>query len=88
MHDLVFDTAGTANSPELAENLANADRYLARFKGKRVPHCIAGVHDQGHSGTSFDDLTPTDNSVLCSVARGDSADVDAAAQAAMRAFRS
>ena len=75
-----------ATNPKLAENLAKADKYLARFRGKRLPHFIAGKHEAGHSGRSFDNLTPVDNSTLCEVARGDAADIDAAAQAAKRAF--
>jgi len=75
-----------AANPKLAENLAKADKYLARFRGKCLPHFVAGEHDPGRSGQGFEDLTPVDNSTLCEVARGNAADIDAAAQAAKRAF--
>ncbi|PWT76518.1 MAG: 5-carboxymethyl-2-hydroxymuconate semialdehyde dehydrogenase, partial [Proteobacteria bacterium] len=75
-----------ANNPKLADNLAKADTLLARFKSKRLPHFIAGQADDGRSAQSFDNLSPLDNTVLCNVARGNGADVDAAAQAARRAF--
>ena len=51
-----------AANPKLAENLAKADKYLARFRGKRLPHFIAGAQDLGRSGQSFENLTPVDNS--------------------------
>jgi len=76
----------TANPSKLPDNLKKADEYLARFRGKRLPHFIDGRHDDGRSGTAFDNLTPIDNSRICEVARGGAADIDAAAQAAKRAF--
>ena len=76
----------TANPSKLSDNLKKADDYLARFRGKRLPHFIDGHHDDGRSGTAFDNLTPIDNSRICEVARGGAADIDAAAQAAKRAF--
>jgi len=75
-----------AANPKLAENLAKADKYLARFRGNCLPHFVAGRHEPGHSGQSFENLTPVDNSTLCEVARGNAADIDAAARAAKRAF--
>ena len=76
----------TANPSKLSDNLKKADDYLARFRGKRLPHFIDGHHDDGRSGTAFDNLTPIDNSRICEVARGGDGDIDAAAQAAKRAF--
>ena len=73
-------------SPKLAENLAKAGKVLARFEGGRLPHFISGKADEGRSRERFDNLSPIDNSVLCTVALGNAADVDAAAQAAKRAF--
>ena len=75
-----------AINSKLAENLVKAEAYLARFRGKRLPHFIAGRHDDGRSGAAFENLTPVDNSRLCDVARGSAADIDAAAQAAKQAF--
>jgi 5-carboxymethyl-2-hydroxymuconic-semialdehyde dehydrogenase len=80
------DPKATAAGSKLAENLAKAERYLARFRGKRVPHFIDGKPDDGRSAAQFENLAPTDNSTLCQVARGNAADVDAAATAARRAF--
>ena len=76
----------TADPSKLSDNLKKADEYLARFRGKRLPHFIDGHHDDGCSGTAFDNLTPIDNSRICEVARGGAADIDVAAQAAKRAF--
>jgi 5-carboxymethyl-2-hydroxymuconic-semialdehyde dehydrogenase len=76
----------TAINSKLGENLAKAEAYLARFRGKRLPHFIAGRHDDGRSGTAFENLTPIDNSTICEVAQGNAADIDAAVQAAKRAF--
>jgi 5-carboxymethyl-2-hydroxymuconic-semialdehyde dehydrogenase len=75
-----------AINSKLAENLVKAEEYLARFRSKRLPHFIAGRHDDGRSGAAFENLTPVDNSRLCDVARGSAADIHAAAQAAKRAF--
>ena len=80
------DAKAATVSPKLAENLAKAERYLSRFLGQRVPHFIDGKQDGGRSGAAFENLTPTDNSKLCEVARGSAADIDAAAAAAKRAF--
>jgi 5-carboxymethyl-2-hydroxymuconic-semialdehyde dehydrogenase len=76
----------TANASKLPDNLKKAEEYLARFRAKRLPHFIDGHQDEGRSGTGFDNLTPIDNSRICEVARGSAADIDAAAQAAKRAF--
>ena len=76
----------TANPSKLSDNLKKADQHLARFRGKRLPHFIDGHHDDGRSGTAFDNLTPIDNARICEVARGGAAEIDAAVQAAKRAF--
>src|SRR5262245_18726292 len=67
-------------------NLGKAEGYLAQFKRGAVRHFIAGEAVAGHSGKTFDTLSPVDNSVLAKVAAGDAADIDAAAKAAMAAF--
>ena len=69
----------------LEANLAAAQRALARFVEKPVPHHIGGQPDLGN-GTTFDNLAPADNTTLCAVARGDADDIDRAALAARAAF--
>lgn len=70
----------------LAQNLVKAERHLERFRAGVLGHFINGRVDVGRSGKSFDNLTPVDNSVLCRVAAGSAADIDAAAVAARAAF--
>jgi 5-carboxymethyl-2-hydroxymuconic-semialdehyde dehydrogenase len=72
-------------SNALAGNLARAERCLARFRAGTVTHLIAGVPEAGN-GSTFDNLDPTDNGILCRVAAGDAADIDRAARAATEAF--
>ena len=73
-------------NPKLAENIARAERHLARFRGQVLPHFIAGKHHAGLSGKTFDNLSPVDNSVLCKVAAGGAEEIDLAAKAAQAAF--
>jgi len=58
----------TNTSPEMTRNLALAETHLARFRAATVPHTIAGR--QQLSEATFDNLLPTDNTVLSRVARG------------------
>jgi 5-carboxymethyl-2-hydroxymuconic-semialdehyde dehydrogenase len=74
-----------ASTDALAANLAAADRLLARFRSAVVPHFIDGRPDPGN-GRSFDNLDPSDNTVLCQVAAGGTGEVDRAARAAAAAF--
>ena len=69
---------------QLTANLRKADSFLRPFKAATVPHLIAGERVQ--SAESFDDLDPTDNSVICRVASGTAADIHRAARAAESAF--
>jgi len=68
------------------ENMRLADGLLAQFRDKPLPHFIDGKHDNGRSGATFTNATPTDNAVIGEVASGNAADVDAAANAAHAAF--
>lgn len=68
----------------LADNLRKVSAYLQPFKDGSVPHLIAGERVVGSD--LFDDLDPTDNSVICKVASGASSDIDRAARAAEAAF--
>jgi 5-carboxymethyl-2-hydroxymuconic-semialdehyde dehydrogenase len=70
----------------LEKTIARAESFLKRFRDKPVAHLIDGRQDAGN-GTTFETLSPIDNSVLAKVARGDASDIDRAAKAAMKAFR-
>lgn len=76
------DSTGT-----LQANLSKASAYLQRFRDAPLGHFIAGKVVAGHSGKTFDNITPVDGRVLGQVAAGDAQDVDAAASAAQAAFR-
>lgn len=66
--------------------IAKANGYLDRFRAGTVTHLIDGKPDSGGTGT-FETLSPVDNAVLANVARGGAAEIDRAAKAAMKAFR-
>lgn len=69
----------------LTDNLRKAAQALARFKTDVVPHRIAG--EAVTSNDSFENLDPSDNSVICRVASGGAAEIDKAARAAEAAFK-
>jgi 5-carboxymethyl-2-hydroxymuconic-semialdehyde dehydrogenase len=73
-------------SDALAQNLAKAAPLLARFRGGTLGHFIDGRHVPGASRETFDDVSPVDGTLLCTVAAGGSEDVAAAAAAAQAAF--
>lgn len=66
--------------------IAKAEKHLVRFRTATVPHLIDGKSDVG-GGDTFETLSPVDNSVLANVARGHADEIDRAAKAAMKAFR-
>ncbi len=69
---------------ELQTNLSKLDSYLARFRKTGILNLING---QDHAGENrFETRSPTDDSLICTVAKGTAADIDAAAQAAKAAF--
>ncbi|GAB5448131.1 5-carboxymethyl-2-hydroxymuconate semialdehyde dehydrogenase [Gymnodinialimonas sp.] len=70
---------------KLDENLAKLDGYLARFRDTGILNRIAGADVAGAGGV-FQTISPIDKSVICDVAHGAAADIDAAAQAAHAAF--
>ncbi len=74
------------NEHSLAENLAAADEYTARFRSEPLPHLIAGESRDNSLGETFPNMSPIDGSVLGDVAAGDAADVALAAEAAAEAF--
>jgi|SRR5271170_472224 len=71
---------------KFASNLAAAEIAMARFTSGTVRHLIDGDWRLSQSGETFDTLDPTTNEQLATVAAGNSADIDAAARAAARAF--
>lgn len=70
---------------KLEEAAEKAREYLARFRTNPLLHFIDGMPYAG-DGTTFETLSPVDNSVLAKVARGTSNDIDRAAKAARDAF--
>ncbi|QCI66388.1 5-carboxymethyl-2-hydroxymuconate semialdehyde dehydrogenase [Phreatobacter stygius] len=71
-----------------AAHRARAETLLARLKAEGIGHHIAGKRVASDSGKTFTTTSPIDRSVLAEVARGDAADIDKAAQAAAKAFKS
>lgn len=70
---------------KLDENIAKLNGFLTRFRETGLKNRIAGEDREG-SGGVFQSTSPVDKSVICDVARGNEADIDAAAQAAADAF--
>src|SRR5829696_1361942 len=73
-------------STTLDKTIARAEGFLRRFRDNPVAHLIDGEADAG-SGETFETLSPMDNTVIAKVARGGAAEIDRAAKAATRAFR-
>jgi 5-carboxymethyl-2-hydroxymuconic-semialdehyde dehydrogenase len=71
---------------EFENNLNDVEALLKRFRSATLPHFINGRQDTGRSASTFDSLTPVDNSVIGSVAAGNAEDIDAACRAAESAF--
>ncbi len=71
---------------DLATNIERLNSYLSRFQAQGVQNWIGGKSCPALSGATFDNDSPVDESHICTVARGDGADIDAAARAARDAF--
>lgn len=69
---------------DLSTHLVTLDRHLARYRDKGILNIIGG-QDVAASET-FETRSPVDESLICTVARGTAADIDAAAKAAKAAF--
>lgn len=69
----------------LEQNIDKLQGYLVRFKKTGIMNRIAGKDCTG-SGGVFQSTSPVDKSAICDVARGNEADIDAAAKAAADAF--
>jgi 5-carboxymethyl-2-hydroxymuconic-semialdehyde dehydrogenase len=73
-------------STVLDKIIARAEEFLKRFRDKPVAHLIDGKPDAGN-GQTFETHSPIDNTVIAQVARGGSEEIDKAAKAATKAFR-
>lgn len=71
---------------KLEENRQKVTQYRAKIAERGVQNIINGEHVDAVSGKTFENLSPLDNSVICTVAAGDEADIDHAAQVAHEAF--
>jgi len=71
---------------EQKKNQETLAPLLERISQSGVLHHIGGKTVAAISGQTFQNHSPIDDSVICDVARGDAADIDAAAQAARNAF--
>jgi 5-carboxymethyl-2-hydroxymuconic-semialdehyde dehydrogenase len=69
---------------DLNTHLEKLDGHLARFRDKGILNLIAG-EDVGAAET-FETRSPVDESLICTVAKGGAAEIDAAARAARAAF--
>jgi 5-carboxymethyl-2-hydroxymuconic-semialdehyde dehydrogenase len=79
---------GSAPANRFTHNKLRAETLLAKLKADGIGHHIAGKRAASASGRTFETISPIDRSVLAEVARGDAADIDAAAEAAQKAFKS
>ena len=71
---------------DLAANIDTLNRHLARFREQGIDNLIGGQTRPAASGARFITASPVDETPICSVARGDAQDIDAAARAAQAAF--
>ena len=70
----------------LASNVKKLKPFLAGFREWGIQNNINGEKCSASSDQTFDNFSPVDNSFICSVARGNSEDIDKAALAAKEAF--
>ncbi len=68
------------------ENKARLQPLLQRLSSEGVGHWIAGRRVESKSGATFETRSPVDGSLVAKVAKGDAADIAAAAEAARAAF--
>lgn len=71
---------------ELHTNITTLSGHLDRFRETGIMNHINGQSCPAQSGATFETTSPVDESLICSVARGDAADIDTAARAAKAAF--
>lgn len=70
----------------LQDRLDQLERHLARFREGGIENLIGGESRPAQSGARFETRSPVDGSPIAQVARGEAADIDAAAMAAKAAF--
>ena len=71
---------------DLPTNIKKLHAHLGRFERTGIQNLIAGKSVPSASGEVFETRSPTDESLICNVARGGIADIDTATQAAKDAF--
>jgi 5-carboxymethyl-2-hydroxymuconic-semialdehyde dehydrogenase len=69
---------------DLSTHLAKLETHLARYRENGILNLIDGK--DATATETFETRSPVDESLICSVARGTAADVNAAARAAKAAF--
>lgn len=69
-----------------AENEAKVAKFRQAIADRGVQNIINGERVTAVSQKTFNNYTPIDNSLICTVAEGDAADIDQAAEAAAAAF--
>jgi 5-carboxymethyl-2-hydroxymuconic-semialdehyde dehydrogenase len=77
----------TAAEPIAAANRKRALEHLARLRDRPLGHFIDGTPTDGAGGTPFDVLVPSTGEALGQALAGTADDIDSAAAAAKRAFR-
>ncbi|MCB8942883.1 MAG: 5-carboxymethyl-2-hydroxymuconate semialdehyde dehydrogenase [Ardenticatenaceae bacterium] len=70
----------------LTQNLEKIAAHRADIAQRGVKNIINGEHGDALSGATYENGSPVDSSLICTVAKSDAADIDAAAQAAQAAF--
>lgn len=71
---------------DFAQNLKKAKGFLQKFKTEGVMNHINGKSVPSQSGEVFETISPVDLKELAKVAKGNAADIDAAAKSAQEAF--
>ncbi|WP_394690658.1 5-carboxymethyl-2-hydroxymuconate semialdehyde dehydrogenase [Hoeflea sp.] len=69
---------------DLSTHLKKLETHLARYREKGILNMIGG--EDVAAAATFESCSPVDESLICTVARGTAADIDAAAKAAKAAF--
>jgi 5-carboxymethyl-2-hydroxymuconic-semialdehyde dehydrogenase len=70
----------------LSRHLARLATLVGPLRERGLGQLVAGRTIAGAEGATFENRSPVDGSLICNVARGNEADVDRAAQAALAAF--
>jgi len=71
---------------DLETNIGKLSSYLARFRESGILNQIGGEACAAVTRQTFETRSPVDESLICQVAKGGVADIDAAAKAAKAAF--